>query len=365
MGNRNRRLFSLFLPPFLLFSFLWLFAGSPEDVSPAEPSPSPLPTEIPSSGPELRYARELTIYVDGTELPSPGLESEQGLHYAEASAFMDALDDSFWDGEKDSLRYDPLPHGGSDYLCVEEFCKRWSISTYLDDGSGRLWCTSAAGDWTPPAGYRVPVLMYHGVGDNLRPGAELVVKTEELERQLRHLLDRGYTPIWFEDLKHVDKIEKPVILTFDDGYRDNYTELFPLLQKYGVKATVFVVSGYLDQSTNLNRDMIREMLDSGLVSVQCHTWYHLDLDSLSYTEQVEQLCWSKVDLLELTGREPFVIAYPRGRQNDDTLSICRKEYRFGLKMGGEPYYTGDDPLLIHRISIPRRMTLEEYASILP
>ena len=365
MGNRNKRLVSFLLPPFMLFSSFWLFAGVRDTAPEASVSPQPSPAEIPAPDPALPYEREFTLYVDGTLQPSPCLATAEGLHYAEAEAFLASLDDAFWSGEKDAMTYIPTSHLGRDYLCVEDFCAQWGISTYLDAEGARLWCTSAAGDWTPPAGFRVPVLMYHAVGDDLRPGAELVVKTEELEKQLQHLLDRGYTPIWFEDLKHVDQIAKPVILSFDDGYRDNYTELFPLLQKYGVKATLFVVSGYLDQSTCLSPDMIREMLDSGLVSIQCHTWYHLDLDSLSYEEQIEQLCWSKVMLLELTNREPYVIAYPRGRQNEDTLAICRDDYRFGVKMGGAPYDTGDDPLLIHRISVPRRMTLEEYAAILP
>ena len=315
---------------------------------------------------ELDYEHELSLYVDGTLLSSPGLSAEEmRRHYAPAKEFLAALDGEFWRGEKESLRWFPYRLNGKSYLCVEDFCAAYGISTYRDPEDSRMWCTSAAGDWQVPEGYRVPVLMYHGVGDNLRPGAELVVRTSELERQLVLLLDRGYTPIWFSDLKHVDKIQKPILLTFDDGYRDNYTELFPLLQKYGIKVTLFMVSGYVDGPYSLCADQIREMQASGLVSVQCHTQYHLDLDTLNYDQQVPELCWSKVALLELTNREPYVIAYPRGRQNDETLAICRDDYRFGVKMGGEPYVTGDEPLLIHRIGVYRSTSLEDFAARFP
>lgn len=366
--DKNARFFrSLLLPPLFAFSAFWFLTGagndpvfgvSAENISVPTVAAAPVPSQ-----PALYYGHELTVYVDGTPLSLPGLSAEDASrHYAPAAAFLDALDEGFWAGEKDSLAYTPYWHIGAEYLCVEDFCAAWGISTYRDAEDARLWCTSAAGDWAVPSGYSVPALMYHGVGDNLRPGAELVVTTENLDRQLALLLERGYTPIWFADLKHVDSIEKPVLLTFDDGYLDNYTELFPLLQKYHIKATLFIVSGFLDNEHTVSREQIREMLDSGLVSIQCHTQYHLDLDTLGYDQQVEELCWSKVALLELTDQEPYVIAYPRGRQNEDSLEICRNEYRFGVKMGGPLYITGDDPLLIHRLSIPRSMTMEEFAA---
>ena len=308
--------------------------------------------------------QELDVYVDGTLLASPGFGAADGTrHYAAAAEFLDALDKDFWAGER--LACDPIPRAGRDYLCIEDFCAAHGISLYREDGEPRLWCSSAAGEWQVPAGYSVPVLMYHGVGDDLRHGAELAVGTEALDGQLALLRERGYTPIWFEDLKHVDRIEKPVLLTFDDGYLDNYTELFPLLQKYRMKATLFIVSGYLDNPHNLSREQLLEMQASGLVSIQCHSRYHPDLDTLDREQQVEELCWSKVELLKLTNREPYVIAYPRGRQNEETLEICRGDYRFGVKMGGPVYVTGDDPLLIHRIGIYRSTTPEEFAARFP
>ena len=78
-------------------------------------------------------------------------------------------------------------------------------------------------------GRQVPVLMYHAVGDDCLGEEHLFVRPAELEQQLQYLSENGYETIFFEDLAHLERYEKPVILTFDDGYDDNYTLLLPLL----------------------------------------------------------------------------------------------------------------------------------------
>ena len=84
-------------------------------------------------------------------------------------------------------------------------------------------------------GRQVPVLMYHAVGDDCWGEEHLFDRPAELEQQLQYLSENGYETIFFEDLAHLERYEKPVILTFDDGYDDNYTLLLPLLQKYHMK----------------------------------------------------------------------------------------------------------------------------------
>ena len=93
------------------------------------------------------------------------------------------------------------------------------------------------------AGVRVPVLMYHAVGDDCWGEESLFVKPEELEKQLQYLSENGYETIFFEDLSHIEQYEKPVLLTFDDGYDDNAETLLPLLRKHGMKATIFLIAG--------------------------------------------------------------------------------------------------------------------------
>ncbi len=98
----------------------------------------------------------------------------------------------------------------------------------------------------------LPVLMYHKVIDAGFPD-DLTITTQELERQFSYLNKKGYTPIFLSDLlsylfENQQLPPKPVLLTFDDGYKNNYTYLYPLLKKYGLKANIFLVPGFIGSS---------------------------------------------------------------------------------------------------------------------
>lgn len=131
------------------------------------------------------------------------------------------------------------------------------------------------------AGVRVPVLMYHAVGDDCWGEESLFVKPEELEKQLQYLSENGYETIFFEDLSHIEQYEKPVLLTFDDGYDDNAETLLPLLRKHGMKATIFLIAGDVGKPHKLTRAQLTELVQSGLVSIQSHGWSHRNMAALS------------------------------------------------------------------------------------
>lgn len=196
--------------------------------------------------------------------------------------------------------------------------------------------------------------MYHGVTDDVWGGSDLFVSPSRLEEQLQYLEENGFTTIWFSDLARVDQIEKPVMLTFDDGYMDNYTELYPLLRKYQAKATVFVITDTIDLNPrNLTSDQIRELSASGLVEIQSHTVTHPYLTSLTPNDQRWELAQSRLVLTRLTGKEPYVICYPSGQRGKDTLEIARELYVLGVDMNGGDYTTGSDPYTIPRWYVAR------------
>lgn len=244
------------------------------------------------------------------------------------------------------------------YVPVEALCKGLGIGYFYDSAKFHAYVTPAAGEWEIPEGYRVPTLMYHGVSEEGWGALELFVRPADLEAQLQYLTENGYTPIWFEDLAHVDQINKPVLLTFDDGYVDNYTELFPLLQKYQVKATVFVIAGTVDYNpNNLTSAQIKEMSDSGLVSIQSHTQTHPYLSHLDAKTQEWEMTRSKLMLTRITGREPYVLCYPSGNFTGETLELAKKHYRMGVDMGNSCYTTGEDPYQVRRWYIPRYLSV--------
>ena len=250
------------------------------------------------------------------------------------------------------------------WVPLEGLCEALEIGYLYDETEFHVYVTPAAGKWEIPEGYRVPALMYHGVSDTGWGATDLFVRPADLEAQLQYLTENGYTPIWFEDLARVDEIEKPVLLTFDDGYADNYTELFPLLQKYQVKATVFVIAGTVDYNpNNLTSAQIREMSDSGLVSIQSHTQTHPFLPGLDRNGQAWELETSKLTLTRITGKEPYVICYPAGNTNADTEELAAEHYRLGVDMGNFWYTTGEDPYQIRRWYVPRSLTLGAFKQL--
>ena len=380
MKNRT----TLFLAVMLLLS-AFLVCGCGKAAQ--EPVSTPEPTPIPTPEPELPQGDAVTV--EGVSLQSGSIVYNDSL-YVRFQEFAEALgaelseEDGIlsftWQdaavgckpgnpalyirGEAVALRTPVKTYRNECYVPVEPLCGLLHLGMFYDEEYAHLYCTVAAGDWQIPEGYKVPVFMYHGVTDYTWGSAELFVSPSVLEEQLRYLVENGYDPIWFEDLREVEKYDKPVILTFDDGYQDNYTDLFPLLQKYNVKATIFVIIGWLGGEKYLTPEQVTEMSQSGLVSIQSHTWSHKDMDTLPAEAQREQMSQSKLAILRLTGKEPAVLCYPRGLASHVTLELLPEYYSFGVKMNGSVYYTGDDPRVVTRYYVTRGTSVESFANML-
>lgn len=376
----------------LLLCALLLLVGCAAEPA-TEPTPEPAVT-APAPEPEPEPLPEMTdggaVTVNGQPLHD-GCWLIDGVRYVRLWALTQALDtDLTLDGETvcftwltaevtltagsdeiqwgdETLRLDAPVHSILEdvYVPLESLCDALYLGRYEDTEQAMLYVTPGAGKFDVPVGYSVPTLMYHAVSDYTWGETDLFVSPSELEKQLQYLLDNGYTPIHFSDLAYVDQIEKPVLLTFDDGYLDNYTELFPLLQQYGVKATVFVITDSIGTHDKyMTWEQAKEMADSGLVSIQSHTLNHPFLAGLSYDDQVTQLEQSKLIILRQTGYEPYVLCYPNGSYNQDTLDAAARYYSFGLKMVGDAYYTDENVYEINRWFVSRFTTLDRFAQML-
>ena len=188
--------------------------------------------------------------------------------------------------------------------------------------------------------------------NTIRPG--------ELDALIAKLLKGGYRFRKFCEAA-ADPGRRDVVLTFDDGYADNFTELMPILKRHGVPATCFVTSRFGDPRF-LSKAQLREIDASGLVEIGGHTSDHCVLTSVSLAEAQRQIRDNKQDLEEILGHPIVSFAYPCGGENDVIVEAVRKAgYRFAAAMMKKMRPVETDPYRIHRQIIPRGMkTWQSY-----
>ena len=188
---------------------------------------------------------------------------------------------------------------------------------------------------------KVLVLNYHMVN---RMFISLAIDPEDFDWQMKYLVDHGYHTISPDELYDYlagtgSLPERPVLITFDDGYVDNYTNAFPILKKYHLKATVFVVTGFLSKRKGyLTWDQVREMEKSG-VTIESHTVTHAALPELSDDRIRAELVESKRQAESELGHPVEFIAYPTGAHD---LHIAELAKEAGYKAGFTVKYSNVD-----------------------
>jgi len=168
---------------------------------------------------------------------------------------------------------------------------------------------------------RIPVLLYHRVGDT---GGALTVTPERFSWDLTRLKANGYQTISLEqfqnflDNKGNSLPENPVLITFDDGYRDNYDNAYPILKKQDMKASFYIITSLVGADDRLNVAQIKEMAANGM-SFGSHTVSHRSLETMDREEMQNELAISRSYLEGLLERQIRFVAYPKGSYNSDTI----------------------------------------------
>ncbi|MBU8903899.1 polysaccharide deacetylase family protein [Lactococcus cremoris] len=187
---------------------------------------------------------------------------------------------------------------------------------------------------------QLPILMFHYVtsrADQL-PQDSNNINIVTFEKELKVLKSQGYTTVSGTDAQKIlTTKEKPsdkmVWLTFDDGSVTMYTDIFPLLKKYNMHATNFIITGFVNKAQGgiLSWEQIKEMKASGLVDFGSHTVSHPDLGTQTLEDQRTELEQSKADLDKNLNQQTNMICYPAGGYNQNTLSLSTElGYKFGL-----------------------------------
>ncbi len=202
-------------------------------------------------------------------------------------------------------------------------------------------------------GIRVPIVMYHGTIPKSKDLGKYVITPAELESDLKYLKDHDYTSVTMSDLINyvyngTSLPPKPVMITFDDGYYNNYIYATPILENYNVRAVISVVGEFTEKSTKIPEnnvqysyvtwEQIKNMHDSGIYEIQNHTF---NLHSYGKKrmgakknrdesiEAYKNLLYSDVGLLqqklkESAGIEPNTFTYPFGYISNDSIPILKE-----------------------------------------
>lgn len=215
------------------------------------------------------------------------------------------------------------------------------------------------------------ILMYHSVGRN---SAFFTVRPEEFEKQLRYLRDNRFTIIslstLLERLEQNQSLAHTVVITFDDGYKDNYDVAFPLLKKYKMPATIFLTTNYIDGSMKLkdgtvhpmlSRQEIQEMAGSGLIECMPHTGSHIRYTVGNLDVFMEEVRESRRAVEALTSQSAPLFAYPAGKYDSVLADRVKQEgFRGAVTVQGGLVHPQDDIFTLKRNSVDSMTSMTAF-----
>ena len=198
---------------------------------------------------------------------------------------------------------------------------------------------------------------YHTITNNPAPESEIYnVPPAEFSAQLDYLQQNGYTTITLQDFMRVvhgkgELPKKPIVLTFDDGYEDNFTEMLPILEAHKMTAVVYVITNQLGQPGYLTLEQLKEMQKRG-IEIGSHTADHTALLVMSDEMRLHQIRDSKT-FLEWNGLETiYSFSYPNGSLNDEIIKILRQENYLSAVTGNAGLNTlKKNPYKLNRVNI--------------
>ncbi|CAM3038619.1 polysaccharide deacetylase family protein [Paenibacillus sediminis] len=214
----------------------------------------------------------------------------------------------------------------------------------------------------------IPILMYHSIGLNDR--STLFVPPKVFNKQMEHLKNAGYHTMTFKDLinwKTEEVIpDKPILITFDDGYLDNFTIVYPILKRLQMKATIFVTSDFIGFPNHLNWGQIKEMEQSGCIEIGVHTRHHLDLTKNNPLQLVDEVWGAKQRLEKRLGHPMIAFAYPSGKFNHKVVEAVKRA-GFEFAVTTQPGYAVKKQgfLTLHRVRISRGQSMDAFIREFP
>ncbi len=216
----------------------------------------------------------------------------------------------------------------------------------------------------------IPVLMYHCINDKTRfansTEQSLTIPTKVFTDQLDWLETHGYHVVSLNDAYAAMTSgkplpSKPVVLTFDDGAPDAYTNVYPILSQRELSGAFFIIVARVDNDEGLNWAKLTEMANAGM-QIESHTMTHADLPTGSPEEMVYELKQSKALIEERLGRPADFIAYPFGEVNQVVIEATKQAgYSAAFTIRPGPWQAGDNLFTLKRVRVSRGETIATFA----
>lgn len=212
---------------------------------------------------------------------------------------------------------------------------------FKDDGSG------------------VMVLNYHKVDNK---DISLSINISDFDKHMKWLKEKGYNSITPDELYEfvvngAQLPDNPVLITFDDGYADNYRNAYPILKKYGFKGTIFVVTEFLGKYDNyLTWDQCQELVNDGFY-IESHTANHKIMTKVSDEELMEELSTSRQKIKDKLGWEADYVAYPTGTYNLHIAQLVKEAgYKAAFTIKYDNVSRNSNVFALERVPIFHTMT---------
>jgi peptidoglycan/xylan/chitin deacetylase (PgdA/CDA1 family) len=200
--------------------------------------------------------------------------------------------------------------------------------------------------------------MYHSVNPKVQPENRLAASVKSFERQMRFLKRCRYNVLPLEALANLVKERKKlpprsIAITFDDGYKDNYIYAFPILKKYGLPATVFIIVNEVGRSDRLSWDEIKAMRDSGIITFGSHTLGPQPLTDIKSEDGLRRQIFDSKKILEERFSCPVnMFSYPAGRFNAAIRQLVMEAgYRLAVATSPGKRFANDDVFALKRLRI--------------
>lgn len=209
----------------------------------------------------------------------------------------------------------------------------------------------------------IPVLMYHMIGDV--PDNDAVLLESHFREQMKFLKDNNFHPIsldqLYEYMAHGKAVPiNPVVLTFDDGYPDTYSIVFPVLKEYGFKGTVFIPTYDADQGTRLTWQQIKEMKAGG-IDIASHSYHHERVNEMAGQTFTSEIQKSQAELKSQLGIDNAYFCYPYGGYTTAAgKALAQEGIKLAFTMDPGWAKQGDNPYAVKRIWIGNAVELGNF-----